>query len=515
MRTPHGQSADKLEKVMLLALWANALNEERSEKDNTLSNKFIFAGLGKPTYPINPQTVMSYLNYWEKLRDASIKWHECPYKLDDNAAINYGDPRGDKGPRGIMANVMSQWYESEVTPNQIIFTVGGIAGLRAIFDTFNAHFSDTPFYRIITPFPHYSAYSHNSLHRLHPIEVMNEPGYKVTAHALEESIKKAYKLAEIDHGVPKAVLFCNPSNPLGNIIDEHELIKIAEILRQYTDLLIVFDEAYAEMSFVKMASFIQKAPDLKSRVIILRSATKALSAAGERMAILIVFNEELLNEILNKNISYFIHAPRSAQIAYAETMKHFTEQDKERLIQYYSSKIDIVRKRLHTMGAELPDPSYIIEASFYIIADFSDLFGLELPDEYKRVSESTGFITTGEELAYYLMFNDNVMISPLSYFGLPDDSGLIRITCSANDEELRELMDRLENRLTYARLLKKDKLINQINHLLPELKIIDKHIYDIVDKKMNELDLSSDDCLILKKNNQVLQKLLSTCMVFL
>lgn len=29
----------------------------------------IFAGLGKPTYPINSHTIASYLSYWKKLDD--------------------------------------------------------------------------------------------------------------------------------------------------------------------------------------------------------------------------------------------------------------------------------------------------------------------------------------------------------------------------------------------------------------------------------------------------------------
>ncbi len=137
------------------------------------------------------------------------------------------------------------------------------------------------------------------------------------------SIEEAYCLATMDKGVPVAVLICNPSNPLGTIIDEDELKKIADVLRQYPELHIIFDEAYAEMAFKPMPSFLKIAPDLKSRTIILRSATKALSAAGERMAILLVFDKGMMNEFLNKNINSFIHAPRSAQKAYAETMEQF------------------------------------------------------------------------------------------------------------------------------------------------------------------------------------------------
>lgn len=131
MFTPEGLSARKIEKVMLLALWANELGERFSTNDK----KMIFAGLGKPTYPINQRTVQSYLNYWQRLNNLASQWHTFPEKALDNPAIDYGDPRGDKEPRKMMAERMSQWYESDIKPEHILFTVGGIGGLRAIFDT--------------------------------------------------------------------------------------------------------------------------------------------------------------------------------------------------------------------------------------------------------------------------------------------------------------------------------------------------------------------------------------------
>lgn len=514
MLTPNGQSANKIEKVMLLSLWANSLKNELILKKDS-GKEIIFAGLGKPTYPINKNTIKSYLDYWNNLEHMSMKWYENPESLQESAAIDYGDPRGDYEPREIMAKAMSSWYESEIQPENILFTVGGIGALRVIFETFNTHYDDIPGYRIITPFPHYSAYSNNPRHRLHSVDVMNEPGYKLKADALEKSIQEAYELAKDDHGTPKAVLLCNPSNPLGTIIDKIELLEIAEVLRNYPDLYIILDEAYAEMAYKSLPSFLKFAPELKSRMIILRSATKALSAAGERMAILMVFDQALMNEMLNKNISYFIHAPRSAQIAYAQTMDKFDLDEQKKLRRFYRKKIDYVIMRLHAMGAAMPDPCYDVDATFYALADFSDLFGLELPEEIQRVMQKSGKISTGEDLAYYLLFNDRVMIAPLSYFGLSPNCGFIRITCSGNDSELRELLDRLENRLYNARINRNHIIIEKINQKLPQLKKIDEHMYQVMVNKMELIGQGENSCLILKGKNNVLDKLYTTIVSFL
>lgn len=461
MLTPNGLPANKIEKVMLLSLWAHSVKKEKALTDH--SKTFIFAGIGKPTYPINSHTITSYQAYWQRMADSAKRWHQNPEEIHESAAVDYGDPRGDDEPIALMAEVMSTWYESEIKPEHVLFTVGGIGALHLIFETLNSIYEDTPGYRVITPFPHYSAYSNNPSHRLHPIDVMKEPGYKLTARALEASIKEAYRLAETDKGLPKAILICNPSNPLGTIIDETELKKIADVLRRYPELHLIFDEAYAEMSFHEMPSFIKIAPDLKDRVIILRSATKALSAAGERMAVVFVFNQVFMNEMLTKNITYLIHAPRSAQLAYAQTMAQFDANEQKNLITFYKKKVDYVIARLHAMGAAIPDPAYQVEATFYALCDLSELFGLDLPIEAQQALQKTGKVSTGEDLAYYLLFKDAVMITPLSYFGLPKNSGLMRITCSGNEQELQELMDRLEQRLLKARECRKLALLEDAN----------------------------------------------------
>jgi aspartate aminotransferase/aminotransferase len=269
------------------------------------------------------------------------------------------------------------------------------------------------------------------------------------------------------------------------------------------------------MAYKPFPSFLKIAPDLKCRTIILRSATKALSAAGERMAVLMVFEESLMNEMLNKNISYFIHAPRSAQVAYAQTMEKFDLIEQKNLSRFYRKKIDYVIMRLHAMGAAMPDPMYDVDATFYALADFSDLFGLELPTEIQRVMQKTGPISTGEELAYYLLFNDRVMVSPLSYFGLPPECGFIRITCSGNDVELQELMDRLENRLFEARMNKNISMIEKINQKLPELRQLDEHMYEMMSKKIDAITHGTNNCLIIKGKNHVLEKLYATIVSFL
>ena len=510
MLTPEGKSGDKTDKVMLLSIWANTLKQESPSKP------IIAAGMGKPTYPINPHTVETNLSYWHNIEHLLAYAQTHSEQEMAKAAIDYGDPRGDHDPLAIMARAMTRWYGTAIKPEHILFTVGGAGALRIIFETFN-ELNKGSNYRVITPFPHYTLYSDNR-HQLHPIDVMRTPGYQLTAEALEESIKDAYQLAKIDHNYPKTVLLCNPSNPLGTVISEAELVKIAATLRKYPDLTLVLDEAYAEMRWedVKIPSILTIAPDLKDRIIILRSATKAHSAAGERMAMLMTSNSDLMSALRDKNIATIGHAPRSAQMAYACTMDKFASSDEKKLKDFYKPKVDYVYRRLKEMGAAMPDPQYTVTSTFYVLADFSEMLGAKIPESARRaLGEKRTLIKSSEDLAYYLLFHESVMVAPSQYFGLPEKNGFLRITCSAPQEELRELMDRLECCLLTRRQTIHDKLTTSIKSLLTQLKEKSPTKFEEYQAEVKKLRLMPTTCIEISKQISDLKMLSSDLRVFI
>ena len=508
MLTPNGQDADKTDKIMLLAMWTNTLRNEREQSDNANARNlsFISAGMGKPTFPINQHTIQVHLAYWKNIELLAKAAINSTDEVKEQAVIGYGDPRGDDNPRHIMARAMSKWYGATIKSDNILFTVGGAGALRVIFETFNLLYKDMPGYRVVTPFPHYTLYADNR-HLLHPIDVMKEPGYRLTAHSLQLSIDAAVILGTKDGRYPKVILLCNPNNPLGTIISEDELIKIAAVLRQYPDLHIVLDEAYAEMCFggQKIPSFLTVAPDLMPRVIMMRSATKALSAAGERMAVLMAFDPNLMGKLLDKNIGTIGHAPRSAQLAYAETMAQFTEEDRQELTNFYQKKVDYVDFRLKAMGSAMPDPHYKVDGTFYILTDLSDLLGIELPEEARRALGKTGHVKTNEDLAYYLLFNEAIMLAPASYFGMSKENGFMRITCSGSEAELCDLMDRLELRLLMARKNKKILLLDGIAQKLEKLRELDGAVHAAITANLVTVLNMDENCRDLKGQNKLLQ----------
>lgn len=399
MLTPDGKRADHIPKIILLTLWSKQLIEEDVKRANNIDKQvFISVERDRSAFPMSVDATKSMVKqwsqHWAKSQEArrllrSPKINKVQELTILQAAVDYGNPQGDIESRDKMAKALTSWYNGKVDikAKHLLFTVGGAGALRVIFDVLN---QQNPHGKIVTPVPYYSLYGAMGRQaRIHPIPVMHERGYRLTAKAFLASLEKLF--SENKNPEISTFLFCDPNNPLGTFIEEGEWLKIAEILRQFPKIPIILDEAYAEMRMdgKKHVSLLQIAPDLKKRIILMRSATKALSAAGERMAVIVDFDEDRMPRLLETNINICGHAPRSLQLAFAEAMDKLDENELSQLTDFYRPKVEYISKRLELMGAAMPDADYKSNGAFYVLADLSDLRGLELHPDSKRALGKT------------------------------------------------------------------------------------------------------------------------------
>lgn len=459
MFKPNGFLAKNIDPLILLHTWAHHLNQKGSKSER---NRMIFSGLGKPSYLLNEDLALSTAKYWQDLvyklstsKQALDNHLLTPEEICENivnlsTAIDYDLPSGNREAKEKMAKGLTQWYGHQIHADDLIFSVGGVAALKMIFHIFN---EKKPNGRVITTSPYYPYYN-NVIHdhQLHLVDVLKEFGYRLTAQALKESLETISFHSHDDHSI-QAFLFCDPNNPMGFVVGEKEWKQIAEVLKTTPpNIPIILDEAYAELAFdLEHVSLLKAAPELKNRLIIIRSATKGFSSSGERMGVIICFNETWRDELIDQTVLTYVHSPKSLQLAYAQAMLDFDRSKREALAKHYQIQVEFVQGRLKKMHAALPNPDYQVEGTFYVLANLRDLMGTEIPVAAASALGKTGPIISDVDICYSLLFEDQVMISPLSFFGAPSHLGFLRITCSGGIQLLTELMDRLENRLNQAR----------------------------------------------------------------
>jgi len=112
--------------------------------------------------------------------------------------------------------------------------------------------------------------------RIVPVALDDAPGWRLDPDRLS---------AAIDSGT-RAILLCNPQNPLGRVLDAEELGAIAAVAEKH-DLLVVSDEIWCDLVHpgavhVPMASI---GDDIASRTVTISAASKAFNIAGLHCAV--------------------------------------------------------------------------------------------------------------------------------------------------------------------------------------------------------------------------------------
>ena len=95
-------------------------------------------------------------------------------------------------------------------------------------------------------------------------------------------------------------------------------------------------------------------------------------------------------------------------------------------------------------------------ATFYVCCNFSQLkgecFSEECQDFYRiqgrRIKTR---IETDEDIAIYLACKYGILLAPLSYYGGNEEDGLLRITCSGTQKELKYLLKQIKRALCDGR----------------------------------------------------------------
>lgn len=158
-------------------------------------------------------------------------------------------------------------------PDEVIVSSGG---KHSIFNLLSAWLN--PGDEVIIPAPYWVSYPDmTKLVGAEPVIVQAgiEQRFKITAEQLRAALTDKTRLMFIN----------SPSNPSGTAYSADELKALAEVLREYPDVLIATDDMYehilwSENSFVNLPMV---APDLKQRTVILSGVSKAYAMTGWRI----------------------------------------------------------------------------------------------------------------------------------------------------------------------------------------------------------------------------------------
>jgi aminotransferase len=245
--------------------------------------------------------------------------------------------------------------------------------------------------------------------RIVPINTKVENNFKLTASELRSAITDKTKL----------LILPFPNNPTGAILDKGDLEEIAKVLRG-TNIAVLSDEIYAELTYGKKHVSIANIEGMKERTIIASGFSKAYAMTGWRMGYLCA-PKPLAVQMLKLHQFAIMCAPTASQFASIEAMKN-GDDDIARMRAEYNRRRIFILEGLRKIGIECFEP----EGAFYIYPNIGK-FGL-----------------SSEEFCERLLYEHKCAIVPGTAFG-DSGEGFARISYAYSVKHISEALKRIEN----------------------------------------------------------------------
>ena len=341
--------------------------------------------------------------------DFVTPWHirEAGIESLERGKTYYTSNAGNLSLRTEIGKYLDRRFGLRYNPaDEIVVTVGGSEAIdiaiRAIVE---------PGDEVIIPMPSFVCYE--PIVRLSGgtpviINTTFEDKFKLTAKQLKAAITDKTKLLVLPY----------PNNPTGAIMDADDLEEIAAVLRG-TNIAVLSDEIYAELTFGKKHVSIATLEGMWERTIIVSGFSKAYAMTGWRLGYLCA-PSPLAKQMLKIHQYAIMCAPTTAQFAAEEALRNGDED-----IEYMAEEYDRRRRYIYAGLAKLGIECFEPEGAFYIYP-YIGKFGL-----------------SSEEFCQRLLVEQKCAIVPGTAFGACGE-GFARISYAYSVSHITEALEKIE-----------------------------------------------------------------------
>ena len=297
-------------------------------------------------------------------------------------------------------------FDLSYRPDETIVTVGGSEAIdlaiRAVVE---------PGDEVIVPTPSFVCYE--PIVRMCGgvpviLDTKIENNFKITYDELKAAITPKTKMLVLPY----------PNNPTGAIMTREELEALTPLLRD-TNILILSDEIYAEMTYGSEHCSIASLDGMWERTILASGFSKAYAMTGWRLGYLAA-PAPLAEQMLKIHQYAIMCAPTTSQLAAIEALKNGDEDIAEMCAEYNRRRV-FIAEGLERIGL----PVMIPEGAFYI---------------YPYIG---GFGLSSEEFCQRLLMEEKCAIVPGTAFGECGE-GYARISYAYSVKHIEEALEKIE-----------------------------------------------------------------------
>ncbi len=340
--------------------------------------------------------------------DFATPWHirEAAIYALEKGRTGYTSNLGLPRLRKSIARYVRQNYHVEYDALSEVLVAVGVSeamdiALRAVIN---------PGDEVLYHSPCYVSYSPSIL-LVHgkPVEIptLAEDHFKLRAEALKAKITPKSK-----------VLILNfPTNPTGAVMNQQELLAIAEVCQQH-DLLVITDEIYSELSYGEAHCSIASLPGMRERCIFLHGFSKAFAMTGFRVGYACA-PVALIEAMMRIHQYAMLCAPIISQEAAIEALEN-GQSDMEQMREQYQLRRNFLLNSFREIGI----PCFNAQGAFYL---------------FPRIDQ-TGL--NSREFAVRLLEEQKVAVVPGNAFG-GSGEGHVRCSYATGMDQLEVAVERI------------------------------------------------------------------------
>ncbi len=241
-----------------------------------------------------------------------------------------------------------------------------------------------------------------------PIVTTEKDEFKLTAQALKAAITPKTKL----------LILPFPNNPTGAIMEREDLEAIADVLRG-TDIIVLSDEIYAELTYGQKHVSIAEIDGMKERTLIASGFSKAFAMTGWRLGY-ICGNSDVIKAMTKIHQYGIMSTPTTSQYAAIEAMKN-GDDDVAYMVSEYDHRRKMLVEELNRMGLHCFEP----KGAFYAFPSI----------------QCTGM--TSEQFCEELLKDQKVAVVPGNAFG-ESGEGFVRISYAYSVESISNALEKID-----------------------------------------------------------------------
>lgn len=287
---------------------------------------------------------------------------ECVHIAANNAAkqglTHYTPTLGLPALRHKLSQFYQSFYKASVKPENIMVTPGSSSALQLVLTAIL-----NPKDQVLVADPTYPC-NRQFVKLLHAdllaVPVSHETNYQLNLELIKTNWNSTIK----------AVMIASPANPTGTIVEQQELIKIAQFLYEQGAYLIV-DEIYQGLVYERPAESILANAELQSQnnIIVINSFSKFFGMTGWRLG-WAVAPSHLIPVLDRLGQNLFLSAPTPSQYGALKVLEEDALAILETRRVTFEQRRNSLVKAMQTAGFKIKT---IPQGAFYLYWDVSDL----------------------------------------------------------------------------------------------------------------------------------------------